>query len=272
MRWFKHISRASDNPVLAKIEDRFGLPGCARFWKLVEAIASQMEPGRGPVLGLPWQKWQTILKAKRKQLRLFLGFLRNEGQINLNETENILEITFPNIQKYRDEYSQKAGRAPEVLRSKIERESAEQERESVLSFEKKEPKKAVSFADEASADPYSEWVDGKLIAKAIDPECFYVSFDSSERIQKAGLGNAEFGLLLPAMALAHLMGGSTTAAEVVKSWPRETPDYILAKLRALESTGFLHLSPSDSDAVTVTLSDDLTPVPPFEVVPLYRLN
>ena len=41
MRWFKHMTDASDDEFVAAVESRFGLEGYARWWKLLEAVAKQ---------------------------------------------------------------------------------------------------------------------------------------------------------------------------------------------------------------------------------------
>jgi Txe/YoeB family toxin of Txe-Axe toxin-antitoxin module len=63
---------------------------------------------------LPWSKWQTTLKGKREKLRSFLVFLENHGRINLEETGEILRISFPKLLKYRDEYARKSGQEPDT--------------------------------------------------------------------------------------------------------------------------------------------------------------
>ncbi len=150
------MTGASQNPVIAQIQDRFGLEGYARYWKLIEAIASRVDKDSLPALSLPWRNWEIILAGKRTRLRLFLKFLADIGQITLREigeelgsnsegtqflpgsnwegsqflsssfpvpSGKQLEIKFPNILKYRDEYSRKSGHAPDNVAPETETET-----------------------------------------------------------------------------------------------------------------------------------------------------
>jgi hypothetical protein len=119
MRWFKHLSSASDDPFLVDLEARFGLEGYARWWKLLEAVASQVNPKEGRwTVSYPWTKWQQILQGKRKKLETFLEHLANQRRISAVPSGNILEIGICNLQKYIDEYSRKSGHDPDKLRTK----------------------------------------------------------------------------------------------------------------------------------------------------------
>lgn len=105
MRWFKHLSNASSDCLIAEIEDHSGLVGYARYWKLVEAIAGSMDRGKEPRLQLPWSAWKKLLRGEEEELRDLLKFLRRRGKIVLKERAGILEVAYPNITKYRDEYA-----------------------------------------------------------------------------------------------------------------------------------------------------------------------
>jgi len=39
MKWFKHYTDSSDDEFIAGLEEKFGLIGYARWWKLLETIA-----------------------------------------------------------------------------------------------------------------------------------------------------------------------------------------------------------------------------------------
>lgn len=129
MRWFKHMSDASEDEFLAELEDLFGLEGYARYFKLLEAIAIRMKRGSTSCsTALPWSKWQEILKGKRKKLETFLEHLENKQKIFLKCSGNILEIGIPNLLKYRDEYQKKSGHAPDKLRPKSTETETEEEK------------------------------------------------------------------------------------------------------------------------------------------------
>lgn len=119
MRWFKHLTNASEDPMIAEIEELFGLEGYARWMKLLEAVGQHMGKGNeGCSVAYPWSKWQTILKGKRNKLSSFLEHLQNKRRINLKQNGEILEIEVPELASLRDEYTKKSGQTPDKLRSK----------------------------------------------------------------------------------------------------------------------------------------------------------
>jgi hypothetical protein len=120
MRWFKHLTDASDDDFLKLLEHSFGWEGYGRWWKLCEIVGKNIKKhDQVASRSLPWPEWQTKLKAKRNQLRCFLECLANQGRISLKETDDILEITLPKLLKYRDEYSKKSGHAPDENPDKV---------------------------------------------------------------------------------------------------------------------------------------------------------
>lgn len=115
MRWFKHMTDASDDEFLVQLESEFGLEGYARWWKLLEAVASHMDGTKRTSAAYPWSKWCLILRAKREKLGRFLEHLANQHRINLKQTGDILEISVPKLLKFRDEYSRKSGHSPDKV-------------------------------------------------------------------------------------------------------------------------------------------------------------
>lgn len=113
MRWFKHMTDASDNEFIERLEADFGLEGYARWWKLCEIIGKHMDNSGRCHAEYSWTKWQSFLKGKRNKLETFLKRLENESKIKIEEKGNILKIELHNILKYKDEYSKKSGQPPE---------------------------------------------------------------------------------------------------------------------------------------------------------------
>jgi len=105
VKWFKHFSGASHDEFLEEIIDSFGLEGYARWWLILEAIASQMDGSKKCSVSYSWVKWQTILKGKRNKLETFLEHLENKSKIKLKQNGNKLEIECPNLLKMRDNYT-----------------------------------------------------------------------------------------------------------------------------------------------------------------------
>ena len=145
MRWVKHICRTSADLFIRRLEEKFGLEGYARFWKLVEAIGEQVTTvSKDPTLAMTWPVWCSILKVKKKKLLPFLEFLALEGKINWKETVEVLTISYPNVLKYRDESARKSGIAPDEVAHENEEVRTEDplEGESESEFKKRSLQKA----------------------------------------------------------------------------------------------------------------------------------
>ena len=113
MKWFKHMTDASDTEMIAEIEDKFGLEGYARYFKLLEIIAKQMDETGKCSVKYSWVKWQSLLKGKRNKLETFLEHLENVSGTFLKRSGNELEVKIPKLLKLRDEYSRKQAKNPE---------------------------------------------------------------------------------------------------------------------------------------------------------------
>lgn len=139
MKWFRHISDASDDEFIAELEELFGWEGYGRWWKLLEVIAKQMDASDKCSAEYSWSKWQTFLKGKRNKLETFLVHLQNKQKINLEQTGNILRISCPKLLDLRDEYSRKSGQTPDKCPDKVapeeyrEEEKKEREEDSLRS-------------------------------------------------------------------------------------------------------------------------------------------
>ncbi len=132
MKWFKHMADASDDEFIALLEEELGLEGIARWWKLLEAIAKQMDKSDRCSASYPIQKWMLILSAKQKRVvELFVKVLQNFDKIQTKRSGNILEIICPKLLEFRDEYSRKSGQTPDTTPDKVAPE-AEAEKESKI--------------------------------------------------------------------------------------------------------------------------------------------
>ena len=105
MKWFKHLSDASDDEFLSSIIDEFGLEGYGRWWLIVECVARQMDSSDKCSAEYSWIKWQSILKGKRNKLETFLERLGNKLEMNLKQNGNVLEIKIPKLLELRDNHT-----------------------------------------------------------------------------------------------------------------------------------------------------------------------
>lgn len=117
MKWFRHFSNASMSADLVALESQFGLEGYARWWKLLEIVALQMDKTDRYSVTLPWSKWESYLSGKRKLLLSYLLATEKLGLTQVIANGELIEIKIPKLALYRDEYSRKSGQTPKKLRT-----------------------------------------------------------------------------------------------------------------------------------------------------------
>jgi hypothetical protein len=105
MRWFKHFSDASNDEFISDMEDEFGLIGYARWWKMLEVIAGQMDETNKHSAAYPEKKWCRLLQCKPKVLTAFLECTNNAGKTKIKQNGNIIEIFCPKLLELRDNHS-----------------------------------------------------------------------------------------------------------------------------------------------------------------------
>ena len=113
MKWFKHMTNASDDEFIAALEGEFGIAGYAHWFKMLEVIAKQMDKTDRCFATYPQAYWQQVLGFKQgKKLQTFLKFCETFGKVNVELMKSSLKIECPKLLKLKDEYAQKSGQTP----------------------------------------------------------------------------------------------------------------------------------------------------------------
>lgn len=149
MRWFKHLTDASDDEFIHSLEAEFGLAGYARWWKLCEIIGRKLKPtDTSATVTLPLPVWESYLKAKRKQLVSYLIAIEKQGRIKFEVAGELLRIELPKLLKFRDEYRRKSGHTTKETPDKVldkntdtdnREQKLEESKETSMSGSKNEP-------------------------------------------------------------------------------------------------------------------------------------
>lgn len=105
MKWFKHDSDAHQSEKLLKIIDTEGLEWYARWFILLEAIASKMDETDRCWLELPLSDWARLLKVKPQKLLTFCSDYQNLLEMSAECNENILRISVPKLLEKRDNHT-----------------------------------------------------------------------------------------------------------------------------------------------------------------------
>jgi hypothetical protein len=108
MRWLKHMTATRDDERIASLIDRMGYA---------------METGSTKCsLRWPISKWSAALQVHPPNLSRLLADLGSEGLLTFSRDGSMIELSVPNLLKYRDEYSRKSGQSPDNVRTKIEKQ------------------------------------------------------------------------------------------------------------------------------------------------------
>lgn len=234
MRWFKHLTTASEDEFIASLEQKFGLEGYARWFKLLEAIGKGM--GRGErskcFSELPLSEWQRRLKTQRRPLFEFLEYLRLNARARISpwprdeqefrqssETSALwqnffpekLRIEVPKLLKFVDEYQKKSGHTPDKLPSEIDTEDKKKKR--------------------TPETPAARAIENAVEDPGIDPEAYLIWTAGIDLIgeKKRGLMGKlvkEHGAPAVANKLAELMA--------MPEKPRDPASYLVGALRKQE--------------------------------------
>lgn len=111
MRWFKHMTAASDDEKLALFVNEFGMSGYGFYWRLLELIAAQMDGASDKCeVRYPARLLRSYLIARGLLFNKKMERLNSYGLVfNKSDGDTIL-LSCPNLLKYRDEYSAKKAR------------------------------------------------------------------------------------------------------------------------------------------------------------------
>lgn len=89
MKWFKHMSDMSYDPKIQNIEKWYGLEGYARWLKILEIIASDMNESDRCSVTLDERIWKDRLRFYRlKEMQIYLQSIADLGLIHLQCTSN----------------------------------------------------------------------------------------------------------------------------------------------------------------------------------------
>ena len=114
MRWFKHMTCSGEDERLSELIAEHGLEAYGFWWRLLEVVAGRMEKGSEKCSATyPLPAWSRLLYCHHHKVGKYLGKLGVMGMVTVRYEEgngsSKIEVTIPNLLKYRDEYSKKSG-------------------------------------------------------------------------------------------------------------------------------------------------------------------
>lgn len=121
MRWLKHMTSTRNDEKVAALIAQAGPAGYGLWWMVLETVAASMENGSEKCsLKYPVAKWAAALQCLPQNVSRQLAVMGAVGLLSVSSDGAVIEVTVPNLLKYRDEYSRKSGQTPASVRSKIQ--------------------------------------------------------------------------------------------------------------------------------------------------------
>ena len=125
MRWLKHLTATHQDEKIARLLDAAGPLGYGVWWLILEAIGQQItreDPNRHSLTYSP-RMWSHCLHVPPHLVRTRLEVLAGVGLVTLRYEEGEIEVSVPNILKYKDEYQKKSGEPTDSVGTKNENQN-----------------------------------------------------------------------------------------------------------------------------------------------------
>lgn len=162
MRWGKHLSMAHADIQMSALLEECGPEGYGIYWLIWEDIASIMESGKmDPRNVHSISKWAEVCHCSTRVWTRVTHSLEKKALIFVQTFDKRVQITIPNILKYKDEYSKKSGHSPEQDRDR------DRDREHKSSGKEKHSTRQEHIPETDSA---TEPVAGVFSLTALDPD------------------------------------------------------------------------------------------------------
>lgn len=119
MRWGKHLSMAHADIQMSALLEECGPEGYGIYWLIWEDIASIMESGKmDPRNVHSISKWAEVCHCSTRVWTRVTHSLEKKALIFVQTFDKRVQITIPNILKYKDEYSRKSGHPQDLNRDR----------------------------------------------------------------------------------------------------------------------------------------------------------
>lgn len=187
---------AHADKAMALILEDLGAEAYGVFWLLIEDISAPMEKGKyDPSAVHSVTKWAQICHCSARGFRKIVDRLAGERLIVCETTADRLQITIPNILKYKDEYAKKSGDSQE---SKAETQPHQKTEGKAQTDPEKKSGGLVAFPPQPiRVSPEEEQRNLRAAAFQQDWDDFVVPFPEQTDVI---LGQQYFGTLLYAAA------------------------------------------------------------------------
>ena len=129
MKWFKHMTNSSLDERLARFTDKYGLEAYGFFWRVLEAIAENVDETNRKHIEYSIKTWCKLLGIRPQTFRKLIQESSVLGLFHVSFNSDLVTVESPNILKYRDEWTRKKSRTPEQNSEKDKEKETEKEEE-----------------------------------------------------------------------------------------------------------------------------------------------
>lgn len=129
MKWFKHMSDATNDPKLIALFDEFGFEGLGMWWVLVETVASNWDGKGEPSLELSAKGWRKLTGIYPKTFRKLLTFLEKAQLIRATFLEKGIKVQINKLKEIKDNHTSNLQAADKSSRARIPEAEAEEEKD-----------------------------------------------------------------------------------------------------------------------------------------------
>lgn len=113
MKWFKHMTNSSLDERLARFTDKYGLEAYGFFWRVLEAIAENVDETDRKRIEYSTKTWCKLLGIRPQTFRKLIQESSVLGLFQVSFNSDLVSVESPNILKYRDEWTRKKSKTPE---------------------------------------------------------------------------------------------------------------------------------------------------------------
>jgi hypothetical protein len=129
MKWFKHMTNSSLDERLSRFTDKYGLEAYGFFWRVLEAIAANVDETDRKHVEYSIKTWCKLLGIRPQTFRKLAQESSILGLFQVRFNSDLVCMESSNILKYRDEWTRKKKKTPEQNSEKDKETEKEEEQE-----------------------------------------------------------------------------------------------------------------------------------------------
>ena len=107
MKWFKHISTASNDPVIHEAIQKFGPLGYWFYFGILELIATNFDPRLPGKLTISWLQVQRLFISRRLTVQQLLLYFSTKGKLVYEDQGDTVLIYVPKFEVLADQYTKR---------------------------------------------------------------------------------------------------------------------------------------------------------------------